>query len=183
MEKSKTSVSESEVHLRALEPEDLELLYNVENDISLWSVGTTNTPYSRYALSEYITNSTGDIFTDHQVRMMICDALGHTVGIVDLMNFNAQHQRAEVGIVIFEPFRNRGFGLAAMKHVFRYAHAILHIHKLYALVGSDNVYSRRLFEAAGFCREGLLHDWLYDGDQYRDVVIYQKLMSCEMALP
>lgn len=176
METSKSLVSASEVHLRALEPEDLDILYKVENDMSLWSVGATNAPYSRYALSEYITNATGDIFTDHQVRMMICDSLGHTVGIVDLMNFNAQHQRAEVGIVIFEPYRNRGFGLAAMKHVFRYVHAILHIHKLYALVGVDNIYSCRLFEGVGFSKEGTLHDWLFEGDRYQDVVIYQKLM-------
>lgn len=176
METSKTFVSEREVHLRALEPEDLELLYKVENDMSLWSVGTTNAPYSRFALSEYITSATGDIFTDHQVRMMICDDAGHTVGIVDLMNFNVQHRRAEVGIVIFEQFRNRGFGLAAMKHVFRYAHAILHIHKLYALVGADNIYSCRLFEAVGFSQEGMLHDWLFDGDKYQNVIIYQKLM-------
>ncbi len=176
METSKSFVSMSEVHLRALEPEDLELLYKVENDISLWGVGTTNTPYSRYALGEYITNATGDIFTDHQVRMMICDTMGRTVGIVDLMNFNAQHQRAEVGILIFESFRNRGFGLAAMKRVFRYAHVILHIHKLYALVGADNIYSCRLFESAGFAQEGVLRDWLYDGEQYKDVVIYHKLL-------
>lgn len=177
METPKSFVSKSEVQLRALEPEDLDLLYKVENDISLWEVGATNTPYSRYTLSEYITNATGDIFTDHQVRMMICDTSGRTVGIVDLMNFNAQHQRAEVGIVIFEPFRNHGFGLAAMKHVLCYAHAILHIHKLYALVGSDNIHSRELFERAGFSQEGTLHDWLFDGDHYHDVIIYQKMIS------
>ena len=177
MEAPKLPVSMSKVQLRALEPEDLDLLYKVENDISLWKVGTTNTPYSRYALREYISNATGDIFTDHQVRMMICDTLGHTVGIVDMMNFNAQHQRSEVGIVIFEPFRNRGFGLAAMNHVLSYAHAILHIHKLYALVDVDNIYSRKLFERVGFSREGMLHDWLFDGDHYHDVIIYQKVMT------
>ena len=96
-------ISETEVTLRALEPEDLDLLYEVENDVSLWCVGTTTAPYSRYALREYIANATGDIFTDHQVRMMICDSQGRAVGILDLMNFNAQHRRAEVGIVIFEP--------------------------------------------------------------------------------
>lgn len=170
-------ISETEVTLRALEPEDLDLLYEVENDVSLWCVGTTTAPYSRYALHEYIANATGDIFTDHQVRMMICDSQGRAVGILDLMNFNAQHRRAEVGIVIFEPFRNRGYGLAALQHVFRYAYAILHIHKLYALVAVNNIYSRRLFEGADFAQEGMLHDWLFDGNQYQDVVIYQRLLQ------
>jgi len=30
------------VRLRAIEPEDLDLLYTIENDVSLWNVGTTN---------------------------------------------------------------------------------------------------------------------------------------------
>ena len=36
-----------EIILRALEPEDLDVLYSIENDIELWSVGYTTVPYSR----------------------------------------------------------------------------------------------------------------------------------------
>ena len=32
------------IRLRALEPEDLDVLYGIENDHSLWSVGATNVP-------------------------------------------------------------------------------------------------------------------------------------------
>ena len=35
------------IRLRAIEPEDLDLLYLIENDTRLWNVGTTNVPYSR----------------------------------------------------------------------------------------------------------------------------------------
>ena len=34
------------VRLRAMEPEDLELLYTIENDTQLWCVGTANVPVS-----------------------------------------------------------------------------------------------------------------------------------------
>lgn len=174
--KGKTQVSYEDVALRALEPEDLELLYEVENDVSLWSVGMTNTPYSRFMLREYIANATGDIYEDHQVRLMINNREGQTVGIVDLMHFEPQHRRAEVGIVIFGQFRNCGYGLAALSHIFRYAHATLHLHKLYALVAVDNTYSVRLFEGSGFTCEGQLHDWLFDGDEYHDVCIFQRIL-------
>ena len=50
-----------EVKLRAMEPEDLDLLYSIENDMVLWNVGTTNVPYSRYVLHDYIANSSCDI--------------------------------------------------------------------------------------------------------------------------
>ena len=49
------------VHLRAIEPEDLDLLYRIENDIKLWNIGATNVPYSRYTLHDYIANASGDI--------------------------------------------------------------------------------------------------------------------------
>ena len=47
--------------LRAIEPEDLDLLYRIENDTALWNIGTSNVPYSRYLLHDYVANATNDI--------------------------------------------------------------------------------------------------------------------------
>ena len=33
------SISYPKVHLRAIEPEDLDMLYRIENDVKLWNVG------------------------------------------------------------------------------------------------------------------------------------------------
>ncbi|MCI6309270.1 MAG: GNAT family N-acetyltransferase, partial [Prevotella sp.] len=52
------------VKLRALEPEDLEMLYTIENNQSEWNVGATNVPYSRYVLRDYIANTASDIYAD-----------------------------------------------------------------------------------------------------------------------
>ena len=38
------------ITLRALEPEDLDALYAIENDTEIWDVGHTNVPYSKYAV-------------------------------------------------------------------------------------------------------------------------------------
>ena len=89
-----------QIDLRAMEPEDLDLLYKVENDVSLWGVGVTNVPYSRYTLHNYIANAVGDIYTDKQVRLMIENQNHETVGIVDITDFDPRHMRAELGIVI-----------------------------------------------------------------------------------
>ena len=42
----------NKVRLRAMEPEDLDLLYEIENDIETWHVGAGNVPYSRYLLHD-----------------------------------------------------------------------------------------------------------------------------------
>ena len=78
----------STVNLRAIEPEDLDLLYRIENDTTLWNVGTSNVPYSRYLLHDYVAHATADIYTDRQVRMMIENEQGQTVGIADIVNFD-----------------------------------------------------------------------------------------------
>ena len=66
-------LSNDRVRLRALEPEDLELLYRWENDPELWEVGNTLAPYSRYILKEYIAGSDRSIYEGFQVRIASSD--------------------------------------------------------------------------------------------------------------
>ena len=82
------------VHLRAMEPEDLDFLYDIENDTNVWQVGVTNVPYSRYLLHDYIAQSTGDIYADGQVRLIVEDDAHQTIGLLDIINFSPTHQRA-----------------------------------------------------------------------------------------
>jgi len=164
-----------EVRIRAIEPEDLDALYIIENDEELWNVGTTNVPYSRYALHDFVAHSAGDIFQDKQVRLMIEDGQNEVIGIIDVMNFDPQHLRAEVGIVIQKPWRNRHYGTAAVTKIGKYALQVLHLHQLYAYIGADNHASLRLFEKCGFSHASTLQDWLYDGKKYHDAVVMQKI--------
>ena len=97
------------IHLRAIEPEDLDVLYTIENDTKVWNVSTTNVPYSRYVLYDYVANAKNDIYADKQVRMMIEDEHHNVVGIVDIINFDPKNMRAEVGIVIKQDYRNKGY--------------------------------------------------------------------------
>ena len=162
-----------DVRLRAMEPEDLDLLYRIENDRRLWNVGTTNVPYSRYVLHDYIANASGDIYTDREVRFIIDNGVGETVGTIDITNFDAKHRRAEVGIVIARQHRRQGYGTAILQQLADYALHVLHLHQLYAVVATDNVISQQLFEKAGYNYVSELKEWLYDGEKYHDAVLMQ----------
>lgn len=161
------------VRLRAIEPEDLDLLYTIENDTSLWNVGVTSVPYSRYTLYDYIANSKNDIYTDRQVRMMIENGDRKIVGIVDLINFDPKHLRAEIGIAIAKRFRRQGLAQATINTIKGYALDILHLHQIYAYVDKDNMQSLNLFERCGFTRSTELKDWLFDGKKYHDALLMQ----------
>ena len=155
-----------------MEPEDLDELYAIENDRSIWKVGQTNVPYSRYSLHDYIAHSTADIYSDRQVRMIITHQ-EQTVGIVDVVNFDPSHLRAELGIVIKVPYRRQGFATAAIAAVCDHARRIWHLHQLYVIVDERNETSVNLFRQNGFTVESRLRDWLFDGKEYHDALLMQ----------
>lgn len=170
---SETGDTQPAVRLRAIEPEDLDLLYKIENDIHLWNVGATNVPYSRYTLHDYVANSTGDIYNDRQVRLMVESYRGDVVGIVDIVNFDPSHLRAEVGIVIENRHRRQGYAQAALKAIAQYSLSVLHLHQLYVFADTGNQASVNLFRKMGYESQTELKDWLYDGHQYHNAILMQ----------
>lgn len=162
-----------QVFLRAMEPEDLDFLYEMENDELLWAVGNTNVPYSRQVLLDYITSATADIYTDKQVRFIIENRQHEPLGIVDLMNFDPRHLRAELGIVVRREWQGRGIAQAAIRHLMQYAKEILHLHQIYAIVGEHNQKAARMLEKLGFQGDKILKEWLSLGDMYEDAHFFQ----------
>ncbi len=165
------------VTLRAMEPEDLDTLYALENDREIWNVGLTNVPYSRYVLHNYIAGTTNDIYADCQMRLMVDDSNGVSVGIADIINFSPAHRRAEVGIVIKDSYRKRGLATAALRQLVDYARTTLHLHQLYAIVPRENTVSARLFVRLGFGVTATLPNWLFDGTKYHDVLVMQLFLA------
>lgn len=162
------------VRLRAMEPEDLDFLYAMENDKEVWDVGCTNVPYSRYVLHDYIANASNDIYADGQVRMVMEDRSGNRVGLVDVFNFDASNRRAEVSVVVMAEHRGRGLARDAVRQVCHYALRTLHLHQLYAIIATDNVASQQLFSEMGFTGRNVLKEWLFDGVTYKDAIVMQK---------
>ena len=161
------------VRLRAMEPEDLDALYRIENDRDVWDVGENNVPYSRYILHDYIANASADIYADKQVRMVVENEEGQLVGVADVVNFCPSHARAEVSIVICREHRKKGYARAAIRQIMEYALRTLHLHQLYAVVREDNMPSLNLFSSLGFKSKMVLEDWLFDGKDYHNALVMQ----------
>ncbi len=162
--------------LRALEPEDLDLLYEVENDRALWPASTTNEPYSYFVLRQYLERSTNDIYTDRQLRLVI-EQEGVPVGFIDLLNFVPEDRRAEVGVVILKKYRHQGYCAQALLQLERYACGVLHIHQLYAHIARSNEPCQHAFRSAGYAHGATLRQWIWHGDDYEDVVVMQKFLQ------
>ncbi|PBJ14626.1 GNAT family N-acetyltransferase [Flavobacterium sp. ACN6] len=163
------------IYLRALEPEDLEFIYAVENDQNIWEVSNTQTPYSRFLIKQYLENAHQDIYEAKQLRLAICqDDDFPAVGLIDLFDFDPRNNRAGIGIVI-QKNENKGqnIGSEALELLIKYAFYNLNLHQLYANIGVENAASIALFTKFGFEKIGIKKDWILHHNHYQDEAVFQ----------
>lgn len=99
-------LSNDRIYLRAVEPEDMDVMYEMENDPSMWDISNFTVPYSRYVLRQYIEGSQCDVFADKQLRLMIMSKSDHRIlGTIDITDFVPLHSRGEVGIAVHKDYR------------------------------------------------------------------------------
>ncbi len=164
------------VYLRALESDDLDFLYHLENDTSLWEISGTTTPYSKGVLQLYLDNSHRDIYEVKQLRLAICLKNNRLIGLIDLFDFDPKNQRAGVGVVVRNSEdRNRGAGTEALQLLVDYAFSILNLRQLYANVSESNTASIKLFSKMGFIKVGVKKDWIFDNGSYKNEILFQKI--------
>lgn len=168
-------LKDNDMILRAIEPMDLEWLYQLENDTSLWKVSDTHKPFSRDVLVRYLENAHQDIYTAKQLRLVI-EWSAQAIGLIDLFDFDPKHKRASLGIVVKEAFRKKGMAKRALALIINYAKDILDCHQLVATMTEDNEESIRLFESAGFKRTGVREDWIFEKGLYKSEYFYQRIL-------
>ena len=163
------------IHLRALEPEDLEFVYAIENDENIWEVSNTITPYSKFLIRQYLENAHQDIYEAKQLRLVVCKkGNSDAVGLIDIFDFDAKNKRAGVGIIIQNEIdRNNGFGKEALSLVINYAFEQLQLHQLYANIGTENKTSESLFITFGFEKIGIKKDWNFTNNGFNDEAVFQ----------
>jgi len=168
-----------EINLRALEPEDLELLYEWENTISYWVISSTVVPFSKYTLKRYIKNSHKNIYETGQLRLMIEHINDNvTIGTIDIFDFDPFHKRAGLGILIAkEEYRRRGYASMALKCLINYCFNTLQVHQLYCNILTNNCESMDLFKKVGFIESGIKKDWIKTADGYLDEHMFQLINS------
>lgn len=166
--------------LRAPEPEDLEYLYQWENDPEIWQVSNTIAPFSRYTLRNYLETAHQDIYQVKQLRLMI-DTQEYpvkTIGTIDLFDFDPFHNRAGIGILIGDKSaRNKGLAGDALDTLIDYSFSILKLHQLYCNIGASNQASIQLFEKKGFKRAGEKRDWNFTNQGWETELFYQLIHS------
>lgn len=162
------------IKLRALEPEDLSFLFDTENDEDFWEVSHTQTPFSKFVLKQYLENAHLDIYEAKQLRLIIEENTSNNqIGMIDLFNFNPQHKRAGIGVLISKKHQQKGYASEALKLLIGYSFSFLQLHQLYANITAKNDKSLNLFIKHNFKQIGIKKDWIVSHDTYKDEILFQ----------
>ncbi len=169
------------IKLRAPEQSDIDILYAWENNMEIWKVSNTITPFSRFVLKKYIETAHLDIWDTKQLRLIIeakdqSSLMFTPVGLIDLFDFDPFHQRAGIGILIANAeYRHKGYASEALKLMVNYSFGTLQLHQLFCNISADNNISLQLFQNLGFKIIGVKKEWLKSLNGWQDEVLLQIL--------
>jgi diamine N-acetyltransferase len=166
-------MSDFKLKYRALEPEDVTMLFKWENDLEINEVSLSKVPFSKYILEQYITQAHLDIQQAGQYRFVLEDTEGNAVGCVDLFDYDAIDRRAAIGIIIEKKYRLKGYAAEAITLMKDYAFNRIGMRQLHCSVGVSNEKSIQLFGSAGFTEIGIRKDWSFRNGAFHDVVEFQ----------
>lgn len=174
-----TPLENSMIRLRAPEQSDIDIFYVWENNMEIWKVSNTITPFSRFVLKKYIETAHLDIWDTKQLRLIIeakdQNPLMFTpVGVIDLFDFDPFHLRAGIGILIANSeYRQKGYATEALKLMIRYSFETLQLHQLYCNIAADNITSLQLFQSVGFEKIGIKKEWIKTLNGWQDEMMFQ----------
>ena len=169
------------ISLRALEPEDVDLMYQCDNDeeARIWT--DYSAPLSRAQLMDYALNYDADPFKAGQLRLIAekeQDEGGKVpVGIVDLYNISQKDGKAYIGIYVLPEFRRQGTGSNILKVTEEYANRFLGLRMLVAKVSTQNGIAISLFKKAEYSQLAILPGWHRLGPAYHDIILFTRILN------
>ncbi len=171
-------ISNTSIKLRALEPGDLNNLYSWENNFEEWKFSDHQIPFSQFVLEQYIQSATESIYSSRQLRLVIEEVDSkRCIGFLDFFDFDPRNLKMAVGILIGDVSdRRKGFAIDALSLGKRFVKESFNLRQLYCHISENNLPSISLFKKAGFQTSGILKDWKREGDQWRDVLVFQCLL-------
>ncbi|EMK6407259.1 spermidine N1-acetyltransferase [Listeria monocytogenes] len=155
-----------DLKLRPLEREDLKFVHRLNNDAKIMSYWFEE-PYEAFVELQELYDKH---IHDQSERRFILELDGQMVGLVELMEIDYIHRRAEFQIIIDPKFQGHGYAVSATKLAMKYAFHVLNLHKLYLVVDKVNEKAIYVYEKVGFIREGELIDEFFVDGTYHDAI-------------
>lgn len=152
--------------LRPLEREDLRFVHELDNNETVMHYWFEE-PYEAFV-------ELADLYDRHihdqSERRFIAEVGGERVGLVELVEINHIHRRAEFQIIIAPTHQGQGYATLATRLAMDYAFTVLNLYKLYLIVDCANERAVNVYAKLGFVEEGRLREEFFVDGEYRDVL-------------
>lgn len=164
--------SEDNLTIRAAEPRDCEQLVALVN-LPGYRHGTLRTPFQSTEWMRKRLASAPLGFTE-----IVAEKDGAIVGKASLQQFEDRRRHAgTIGIEVHDDFQGNGIGSALLSALVDVADNWLAITRLELMVNADNVSAIRLYEKAGFEREGLMKAFAFRAGGYVDAIAMARVIA------
>ncbi|WP_026691345.1 GNAT family N-acetyltransferase [Alteribacter aurantiacus] len=99
------------------------------------------------------------------------------IGTIGFNAWSPKHKRAEIGYEIHPDFWRRGYISEALSEICSYGFGEMELTRIGAVVFIENEASNRLLTQAGFKKEGVLRDYMYQNGEPHDTYVYSLLKT------
>jgi len=171
-----------QVKLRPLEREVVRFVHQFDNNASVRRYWFEE-PYEAFVeLSDLYDKH----IHDQSERRFVIECNEVKAGLVELVEINHVHRRAEFQIIISPEFQGQGLASKAARLAMDYGFMVLNLYKLYLIVDKENEKAVHIYRKLGFQVEGeLIHEFFINGE-YRNTIrmcIFQQQYLAEHKQP
>ncbi|WP_130835440.1 spermidine N1-acetyltransferase [[Erwinia] mediterraneensis] len=154
------------VKLRPLEREDLHFVHQLDNNASVMRYWFEE-PYEAFVELSDLYNKH---IHDQSERRFVVEHNGQKAGLVELVEINHVHRRAEFQIIIDPAHQGKGLASQAAKLAMEYGFSVLNLYKLYLIVDQENEKAIHIYSKLGFEIEGVLKHEFFINGEYRNTI-------------
>lgn len=162
-----------DISIRCIDYDDLKDVARLANNFAIAQM-TANLPFPYTTEHAQIWLDYVDKTENEHVFAIVGN--GKFMGVVGLVH-EPEHERAELGYWLGEPYWNKNVMTAAAGMAAAYAFAMLDVQKIYSRCFAPNKASQRVLEKNGFLLEGCLRAHHVRMGTVQDVLCYGLLRS------
>ena len=164
--------------LRAIEPEDNQMLLDLINDPETeMMIGGNSWPISMDGQMKWYSRLENNTSV---LRCIIANReTNKSLGTLILNEIDYKNGTGHIHIKMAKDneARGKGYGTDALNTIVKYAFEELRLNCVYGNILSYNIASVKLFEKCGFQRDGILRARVYKQGKYIDEYSYSKLIN------
>lgn len=167
------TIETERLRLRVLRPTDADRLFTIFSNVDVLRHYGMEPHESQVETEQMLSGMLSGIEDGSIMRWGIMKKDDpELIGTIGFHNRAPRHRRAEVGYEIHPHYWRNGYATEALQAALAYASSSADIERVGAVVHLENIASQQVLERCGFVREGILRQYMRQGDQTYDVYVF-----------